>query len=116
MKENNEHHTGQKKGLDPQKLQQYLNKEMSEMEQNAFEMEMEADAFSQDAVEGLQMMGQDNIASSIQMLHHKLHQETRKRKKRKPLIAGFSNIYTSIIIILIIAIVTFLLVIKLRSA
>jgi hypothetical protein len=89
---------------------------MSESEAHAFEMEMEADAFSQDAVEGLQMMNPDKIAASVQMLHQQLHQETRKRKKRKPLIVGIANVYTTLAIIIIIAVVAFLLIMKLQSA
>ncbi len=115
MTANNNQQSPHNNGIEPEKMQQYISNELSASEQHALEMEMETDAFSTDAIEGLHLLGQEKIASNVHTLQQQLLKETRKRKKRKSLIAGMENLYVSIIIILIVAILTYLVILKLKN-
>lgn len=103
------------KDIEQEKLLQYLNRNMSDAEQHAFEKQMNDDEFMNDAVEGLQSIeDKKKIGVLIQQLNGGLKKQLKKRKdgKQKRKIAEQPMLYFSIILILLLIITAYLVIKK----
>ena len=96
------------KDIEQDKLLEYLNSHMSQEEKHAFEKELMDDQFADEALEGLdQVKDKAALSAFVEQMNSKLNKELKKKKKRKNLQLPPST-YFAIIIILLIAIITYL--------
>ena len=72
-------HKGKKhiKSTDLNSFQKYLNKEMNEREEHAFEKQILKDAFESDALDGLSTLAPDELSGELSTLHRKLIRSRR---------------------------------------
>lgn len=109
--------SGQPSANEQEKLLQYLDKSLSEAERAKLEAEMKDDPFLLDALEGLSRTdGGTSLHQTVQDLNQSLRQQLRqqkdKRKKKRP--ANMSLLYMSIILILILAVISYLVIKKMQ--
>ena len=106
------------KDIEQEKLLQYLNRNMSDEEQHAFEKQMNDDAFMNDAVEGLQALENKNkIAGLMEQMNADLKKQLDKKKKRKQkrkLADQPGWVYFSIVLVLLLIIVAYIIVKKMQ--
>jgi hypothetical protein len=105
------------KDIEQEKLLQYLNRNMSDAEQHAFEKQLNDDEFMNDAVEGLQALEhKNNIADLVQQMNADLKKQLEKKKKRKQKrkIVEQPWIYFSIVLVLLLIIIAYLVIKKLE--
>jgi anti-sigma factor RsiW len=70
--------------LNNEQLLEYLRRQLPDSESHEVEKAMAADPFVDDAVEGLQQMGNTkNIEAYTEQLNHFVQQQTKKKKERK---------------------------------
>ena len=103
------------KDIEQEKLLQYLNRNMTDAEQHAFEKQMNDDAFMNDAVEGLEALENKNkIAGLVEQMNADLKKQLEKKKKRKEKrkIIEQPWIYYSIVIVLLLLMIAFLVIKK----
>lgn len=107
--------TNLSKDIEQDKLLEYLNSHMSQEEKHAFEKELKSDQFSDEALEGLEQV-KDKAALSdlVELMNSKLNKELKKKKKKKNLHLP-SSIYIAILLILLIAIITYLVIMKIHN-
>jgi hypothetical protein len=104
------------KDIEQEKLLQYLNRNMSDAEQYAFEKQMNDDEFMNDAVEGLQSLDNKNkIAALVQQMNADLKKQLEKKKKRKQKrkLTEEPWIYFSIVLLLLLIMAAYLVIKKL---
>jgi len=104
------------KDIEQEKLLQYLNRNMSDEEQHAFEKQMNDDDFMNDAMEGLQSVeNKNNIPFLVQQLNADLKKQLDKKKKRKEKrkLKEQPWLYFSVILVLVLIIITWLVIKKL---
>lgn len=104
------------KDIEQEKLLQYLNRNMSDEEQHAFEKQLNDDEFMNDAVEGLESMENKNrLGELVQQLNTDLKKQLDRKKKRKEKrkIPGQSWTYISIVLVLLLIIIAYLVIRKL---
>jgi len=109
--------SGQAPGNEQEKLLQYLDKTLPEAERARLEKEIMADPFLQDALEGLSRVGggrslHQTVQDLNQSLRQQLRQQKDKRKKKRP--ANMSLLYMSIVLILILAVISYLVIKKMQ--
>lgn len=94
---------------DEKKLLDYLQRNMTEEEKHAFELEQMNDGFSFDAIEGLSVIQPDKITMVTNDLNNQLKQHLHKksRKKRRPLLFGQMNFYYGLILLILLVIITY---------
>lgn len=103
------------KDIEQEKLLQYLNRNMSDAEQHAFEKQMNDDEFMNDAVEGLQSIKDKNkIQDLVQQMDAGLKKQLKKRKdrKQKRILIHQPWIYYSIVLILLLLMIAYLVIKK----
>ncbi len=103
------------KDIDNQQLMDYLAGKLSDAEQHELEEQLTDNEFMNDAVDGLeQVKNKPDISVFVdqlnRQLHNKLMQGKKKKKKRKMLQQRW--IYAGVILILALAIATWLMIIK----
>lgn len=108
--------SGLNKDVEQEKLLQYLNRNMTDAEQHEFEKNMADDPFAEDALEGLEQVQQKTkIDSLTQQLNLQLKNELKKRNKKKKRSYGIQSqqlTYYAILLILLIAIITYVVIKK----
>ncbi len=103
------------KDIEQKKLLQYLNHDMSDAEQHAFEKQMNDDEFMNDAVEGLQTVEDKNkITDIIQQMNTGLKKQLDKKKKRKQKrkLAEQPLLYFSILVLLLLITIAYIVIKK----
>ena len=106
------------KDIEQEKLLDYLNKKLSAADAHEVEMQMADDAFMNDAVEGLEnFKDKKDLARLVEQLNSELKKQTekKKRKKEKRKLKDEPWLYVSIVIILLLAIISFVLIKKYLS-
>lgn len=106
-------------GVEQEKLLQYLNRELSDEERHELEKAMADDAFINDAVEGLAEAGNtNNIQEIVSRLNNNLRDQVKnqkdKRAKRRPVLQSW--LYVSIILIILLAVVSYCIIRKFQSS
>jgi hypothetical protein len=105
--------------VDQQTLLKYLEGKLSSEEQHDVEKKMLEDDFEADALEGLQdFANKTKIAGLVEQLNQEIEKKTKKKKnqvhKREAKLEPWLLI--TIVLILLIAIISFILIYKLRAA
>ena len=103
------------KDIEQEKLFQYLNRNMTDAEQHDFEKKLNDDEFMNDAVEGLQALGNKNkIEGLVQQMNADLKKQLEKKKKRKQKrkLAEQPWTYYSIVLVLLLIIIAYLVIKK----
>jgi cytochrome c-type biogenesis protein CcmH/NrfG len=103
------------KDIDNQKLMDYLSKQLSKQDSHEVEKLMADDDFMNDAVEGLQQFGDARkMTTSVEDLNRELQKQIAKKKKRKEKrrLKEQPWVYFTIILLLLLAIVSYVLVKK----
>lgn len=103
------------KDIEQDKLLQYLNRNMSNAEQHAFEKQLIDDEFMNDAVEGLESIeDKKKIGILVQQMNTGLKKQLKKKKdrKQKRKITEQPWLYFSIILILLLIITAYLVIKK----
>jgi hypothetical protein len=106
------------KEIEQEKLLDYLNKKMSAPEAHEFEKQMTDDPFMNDAVEGLENFNdKKGLSLYVEELNAGLKKQLDKKKKRKEKrrIKNHPWLYFTIILLLLLAIISFILVKKYLS-
>jgi len=101
------------KDIEQEKLLEYLNRNMTDAEQHAFEKQMNDDEFMNDAVEGLQALENKNdLTSVVQQLNADLKKQLDKKKKRKEKrkLNEQPWVYFSVLLILLLVIIAYLVI------
>lgn len=104
--------------VDQQTLLKYLEGKLSAEEQHELEKSALADEFEADAIEGLQAMGNKaNIASLVDSLNQDLKTKTAKKKKwpHRRDASPQPWLLIAIVIILVIAVISYFIIHKLRG-
>ena len=90
------------KDIDNQRLMDYLTNQLSKTESHEVEKHMANDDFLDDAVEGLQKIGnKKNMQELVEQLNRDLQKQTAKKTERKEKRRLKDNPYTFLIVILI---------------
>lgn len=103
------------KDIEQEKLLEYLNRNMTDAEQHAFEKQMNEDEFMNDAVEGLQSVeNKNNLPLLVQQLNNDLKKQLSKKNKRKEKrrLKEQPWVYFSVILILLLIIIAYLVIKK----
>lgn len=103
------------KDIDNQKLMDYLSKKLSAQESHDLEKMMAEDDFMNDAVEGLEQMNNPKkVGISVDELNKELQKQIAKKKNRreKRKLKEQPWAYVAIILLLILAIVSYIVVKK----
>ena len=103
------------KDIDNQQLMDYLSNQLSKGDIHAVEKNMAEDEFMNDAVEGLQKIENSNqMQAYVEQLNNDLHKQIAKNKARKNKRRLKDQPYTivTIIIILILAVISFIVLKK----
>ncbi len=103
------------KDAEQEKLLQYLNGEMSDAEQHEFEKSMQEDVFTEDALEGLEQFQHKKVLNSLaEQMNLQLKKEVvnRNRKRKRMAIPSQQWTYYSIVLIILIAIITYMVIKK----
>ena len=102
------------KDIEQEKLLEYLNNHMTPQEKHEFEKSLIDDEFADDAIEGLgQLKNKENLSAFVDQMNRNLNSELKRKKKKKQLQLS-PTIYFSILLILFIAIVTWLIISRLK--
>jgi cytochrome c1 len=106
------------KDIDNQKLMDYLSGKLSEQEKHEVEMWMVDNEFENDAMEGLQQMaGNKKLDGYVDQLNKELHQYIKQKKERrdKRRINNGFWVYTAIVFVLLIIILTYMVLTRLKQ-
>lgn len=106
------------KDIDNQKLMDYLSKKLSAQESHELEKMMAGDDFMNDAVEGLEQMGNTKkLGASVEELNQQLQKQIAKKKTRreKRKLKDQPWTYVAIILLLILATVCYLVIKKMQG-
>jgi hypothetical protein len=106
------------KDIDNQKLMDYLSKKLSAQESHELEKMMAGDDFMNDAVEGLEQMGNTKkLGVSVEELNQQLQKQIAKKKTRreKRKLKDQPWTYVAIILLLILATVCYLVIKKMQG-
>lgn len=100
------------KEVEQEKLLQYLNRNMTDAEQHEFEKEISEDPFAEDALEGLEQIEQKKeLPFLTEQLNLHLKKEVTKRNKKRKSARGIPSqqwTYYAIVLILLIAVITYI--------
>jgi hypothetical protein len=102
--------------IDNQKLRDYIEGKLSEVEKQELEKELADNDFVNDAIEGLQnIKNKNSIQPSVDQLNTLLLKQLKKRKKRraKRELNKYTWIYLSAIILLTLCVIGYLFIRKL---
>ena len=105
------------KDIDNQKLMDYLSGKLSEQEKHEVEVWMVDNDFENEALEGLQQMaGNKKLEGYVDQLNKELHQYIKQKKDRreKRKIDTSFWVYTAIVIVLLIIILAYMVLNKLK--
>jgi hypothetical protein len=103
------------KDIDNQQLMDYLSKQLSKAESHDLEKMMAEDEFMNDAVEGLEQIGNNkNIAAYTEQLNFELKKQLAKKKQRKEKrrLKEQPWIYLAIITLLLLCIIAYVVIKK----
>ncbi len=101
--------------IDQETLLLYLQDKLSEEQKNEVEKKLLVNEFANDALEGLQeFKDKQQIAYMVDMLNRDLKKRTEKKKQRreKMRMPDHSWLYISIVIVILLAIISYILVRK----
>ena len=101
------------KDIDNQKLMDYINGKLSELEKNEVEQQMVDNNFVNDAIEGLKdIRDKKDIQSYIDQLNNSLQKQVERKKERreKRRLKEYPWIYFAIILILLLCVVGYLVI------
>lgn len=101
-----------KKGIDDQKLMEYVSNRLSQQEKYLLEEQMNDDPLLRDAADGLnEFSNQSQVPAFVQQINQnlQLNLEKPKSKKRKLLSYDLSSVYIMLGIVILIAIIAFVL-------
>jgi hypothetical protein len=106
-------------GTEQDKLLQYINRKLTDEEKHALEKNMANDEFMNDAVEGLEQVNNPaEIQDIVNRLNSKLREQVRsdkqKRHQRKPGIQSW--LYISIVLIILLAVISYFVIRKIQGA
>ncbi|RYY67883.1 MAG: hypothetical protein EOO13_13790 [Chitinophagaceae bacterium] len=103
--------------IEQDKLLEYLNRTLSPEEQHELESKLNDDPFASDALDGLsEMKGEDKISLMVYQLNKNLKVQLEKKKKRKKkAISETPWLYYSVIFLLIVAIVGYIVIKKMKG-
>ncbi|MFN8252950.1 MAG: hypothetical protein U0V75_13865 [Ferruginibacter sp.] len=107
------------KDIDNQKLMDYLSKKLSAEESHELERMMAEDEFMNDAMEGLEEVGDTKkIGVSIEDLNRELQKQVAKKKlrKEKRKLKDQPWAYITIILLLLLMIVSYLVIKKMQQS
>jgi len=107
--------THSNKGIDNQKLMDYLSGKLSAEEIHEIEKQMTDSDFVNDAVEGLEdVKNKKDLSLFVEQLNTNLHKQLDKKKKRKQKRALKNQpwLYTAIVLLLLFIIICFLVIKK----
>ena len=99
------------KDIDNQRLMDYLMNQLSKTESHDVEKTMAEDPFLDDAIEGLQQIGnKKSVQDYVEQLNSDLKKQTAKNKKRKEKrrLKDSPYTYLTIIIILLLLVISFI--------
>ena len=109
--------SGLNKEVEQEKLLQYINRNMTDAEQHELEKSIADDPFAEDALDGLeQLKNKTELSSLTQQLNLQLKKEVNKRNKGRNKHKGIPSqqwTYYAILLILLIAIITYVVIKKL---
>jgi hypothetical protein len=103
------------KDIDNQQLMDYLSNQLSKADSHAIEQDMADDEFMSDAVEGLQKLeNPKDMQAYVEQLNNDLHKQIAKNKNRKAkrTLKDQPYTYVTILIILILAVISFIVLKK----
>ena len=103
------------KDIDNQQLMDYLAGKLSEADKHAVEMQLAGNEFMNDALEGLEnVKDKKDINVFVEQLNRDLHKKLLQKKKKKQKRKGLQQrwVYAAIVLILAIAIATWLMIMK----
>jgi hypothetical protein len=104
--------------IEQEKLLEYLNRKLSEEEQHLLETQMNNDAFMSDAMDGLEeMKSTDNVSLAVTQLNAGLKKqlESNKKRRNKGSVMKDSWIYYTVILILLLAVISYIVIRKFSS-
>ena len=107
--------THSNKGIDNQKLMDYLSGKLPAEENHEIEKQMTDSDFVNDAVEGLEdVKNKKDLSLFVEQLNTNLHKQLDKKKKRKQKRALKNQpwLYTAIVLLLLFIIICFLVIKK----
>lgn len=107
------------KDIDNQKLMDYLSKKLSEQESHELEKLMADDDFMNDAVEGLEQMGDTKkVGVSVEELNRELQKQLAKKKQRREKRKWKEQpwSYVAVIILLLLIVICYLVLKKYFNA
>lgn len=107
------------KEVEQDKLLDYLNKKLSAGEAHEIEKQMADDPFMDDAMEGLgEFKDKHALTDYVQQLNQNLQKQLNKKKQRKEKrrLKDQPWLYFTIILILVLAIISYVLIQKYRSS
>ena len=105
------------KDIDNQKLMDYVSGQLSAQDLHEVEQSMASSDFVNDAVEGLMKVKNNrNISTLVEQLNSDLNKKLRDKKKlkEKRKLREYPWIYVSIVVILILAIISWFVLSKIR--
>ncbi|MGC4102778.1 hypothetical protein [Ferruginibacter sp.] len=103
------------KDIDNQKLMDYLSKQLSKQDTHDLEKMMAEDDFINDAVEGLEQLGDvKKLPVSVEQLNRELQKQIAKKKERKEKrrIKDQPWVYFTIILLLLLTVLCYIIVKK----
>jgi ABC-type bacteriocin/lantibiotic exporter with double-glycine peptidase domain len=105
--------SGLNKDIEQEKLLEYLNRNMSDEAQHAFEKQMNEDEFMYDAVEGLEeVKNKQHLELVVQQLNNDLKKQVERKKKRKQKrkLREQPSVYFAVILILLLTVIAYLVI------
>ena len=98
------------KEIEPEKLLEYLDNHMTQQEKNEFEKSLIDDEFAGDAAEGLdQIKDKASISALVEKMNRNLNSELKRKNKNKQIQLS-PTIYFAILLIFLIAIITYVVI------
>src|SRR4026209_1923271 len=98
--------------VDQETLLKYLEGRLSDEQKHEVEKKMLANNFTDDAMEGLQEIRKEKIASLVEQLNRDLHKKLEKKKKRKEKLRFKDQpwLYIAIVIILLLIVLSYVVI------
>ena len=111
--------SNQNPAIRQEKILEYLHRDLTEEERHELEMAMADDEFFNDAVEGLEQVPnpsalQDVVNRLNKNLKDQVRQQQERRQKRKPNYQSW--LYMSIILIILLAVISYFVIRKLQGS
>lgn len=98
--------------LTDEQLKNYMRGNISDAERHELEMQMESDPFTSDAAEGLMELNNKEVEAHLTALHYQLRKQLNKKRKKKWLYFNQSTAVITFLIIMILAILTYYIILK----